>query len=97
MDSSIAFSSGESVNAMRTININITDDLIVEDDESFSVNITTADPVVFGISTAQVTIVEDNSDSMSREEEIVLLSGIGVQFISLCKLCAAVNLICMPV
>jgi len=94
---SLTFSSGETINATRTISVNITDDLSVEDDESFSVNITTADPVVFGISTAQVTIVEDNSDSMSREEEIVLLSSIGVQFISLCKLCAAVNLICMPV
>ena len=69
MDSSVTFSSGESVNATRTININITDDLSVEDDESFSVTITSSDPVVFGISTAQVTIVEDNSDSMSREEE----------------------------
>jgi len=88
VDSSVTFSSGESVNATRTINVNITDDLSVEDDESFSVTITSADPVVFGISTAQVTIVEDNSDSMSREEEIVLY-GIGVQFISLRKLCAA--------
>ena len=78
MDSSVTFSSGESVNATRTININITDDLSVEDDESFSVTITSADPVMFGISTAQVTIIEDNSDSMSREEEgcIVLVLNV---------------------
>ena len=89
MDSSITFSSGESVNATRTISVSITDDLIVEDDESFSVTLTSSDPVVFGISTAQVTIIEDSNDSMSREEEIVLLYGIGVQFFSLRKLCAA--------
>jgi len=88
VDSFVTFSFGESVNATRTINVSITDDPIVEDDESFSVTITSADPVVFGISTAQVTIIEDNSDSMSREEEIVLLYGIGVEFISLRKLCA---------
>ena len=78
MDSSVTFSSGESVNATRTINVNITDDLIVEDDESFSVTITSSDPVVFGISTAQFTIIEDNSDSMSREEEgcIVLVLNV---------------------
>ena len=66
MDSSVTFSSGESVNATRTISVSITDDLIVEDDESFGVTITSSDPVMFGISTAQVTIIEDNSDSMSR-------------------------------
>ena len=86
VDSSVTFSSGESVNATRTIHVNITDDLIVEDDESFSVTITSSDPVMFGISTAQVTIIEDSNDSMSREEEIVLLYGIGVQFFSLRKL-----------
>ena len=78
MDSSVTFSSGESVNATRTISVSITDDLIVEDDESFSVTLTSSDPVVFGISTAQVTIVEDSSDSMSREEEgcIVLVLNV---------------------
>ena len=78
VDSSVTFSSGESINATRTININITDDLSVEDDESFSVTITSSDPVVFGISTAQVTIIEDSSDSMSREEEgcIVLVLNV---------------------
>ena len=65
MNLTVTFLSGETVGATRTVNVSITNDESVEDYEVFRVNITSADPVMFEISSAEVTIQEDSTDSMS--------------------------------
>ena len=67
MSLTVTFFSGETVGATQTINVNITNDQSVEDDEFFRVNITSADPVMFEISSAEVTIQEDSTDGMSTQ------------------------------
>lgn len=61
----LTFSSGQSVGDAQTTSVTIQDDSSVENDEVFSVSISSMDSgVVLGISTAWVTIIEDSTDSM---------------------------------
>ena len=61
----LTFSSGQSVGGAQTTSVTIQDDSSVENDEVFSVSISSMDSgVMLGISTAWVTIIEDSTDSM---------------------------------
>ena len=61
----LTFSSGQSVGGVQTTSVTIQDDSSVENDEVFSVSISSMDSgVMLGISTAWVTIIEDSTDSM---------------------------------
>ena len=61
----LTFSSGQSVGGVQSTSVTILDDSSVENDEDFTVSINSMDPgVMLGISTAWVTIIEDNNDSM---------------------------------
>ena len=58
------FLSGDTTDSQRCVNITILDDEIVEDNEEFKVVLSsTSDIQVFGITSANVTIIEDPSDS----------------------------------
>ena len=58
----LTFSADDGTNPTMCVNITITDDSQLEGNETFNVTLTSNDPVLFDISQAVVTILNDDNE-----------------------------------
>ena len=58
---------------MMCINVTIVDDAILEGDQSFTLSLSSADPVLFDIDQASVVIMDDDSEFLEKLYDLHIL------------------------
>lgn len=65
LSESLTFLSGETIGALRCVNVSIVDDEAIEDDEMFSITISSTGAVqALGNTTANITILQDSDSKL---------------------------------
>ena len=58
---------------MMCINVTIVDDAILEGDQSFTLSLSSSDPVLFDIDQTSVVIMDDDSESLEKLYDLHIL------------------------
>ena len=63
VDQELTFTAADMVGSAMCINVTIIDDTVLEGDESFTLSLSSADPVLFGTNQASVVIIDNDGKS----------------------------------